>query len=206
MKISSDGEKSVGGRRAKAAPGRQMMSLRMTPDLRQKITDSAEYGGRSMSQEIEVRLERSFADDNGLGGEKTARFVRHIASCINIAQAESGKIWTEDAATFLVSVHMVMFALNYMRPHEEILDEYFRARRHSRDLIEKWYDQFSEFAIGQDDTLTDGVRASVDEFYDARKSLSEFINESRSIAEVIFWGEAENWDDADRTTREGVAF
>lgn len=39
------------------------MSLRVTPDLKRAIDDAAAKSGRSLSQEIEFRLERSFHDE-----------------------------------------------------------------------------------------------------------------------------------------------
>jgi hypothetical protein len=43
---------------------REQMSFRTTPVMRDKILASAEASGRSIAQELEFRIERSFRDDD----------------------------------------------------------------------------------------------------------------------------------------------
>ena len=54
-------------------PGERVaLSLRMTPDLKRRLDAVAEAGGRSQSQEAEIRLEKSFWMDDLVG----ARLIR----------------------------------------------------------------------------------------------------------------------------------
>jgi hypothetical protein len=70
------------------------MSLRVTPDIKQRLERSALETGRSLSQEAELRLERSFRDDDLLPQLMAAAYGEKLAAVLMIvgaAMAEAGR-------------------------------------------------------------------------------------------------------------------
>jgi TraY domain len=60
------------------------MSLRVTAEIKEQLEKAARRSGRSLSQEAELRLERSFAQDGAmaaaLGGPEIERVARLMAA------------------------------------------------------------------------------------------------------------------------------
>ncbi len=93
---------------------RSAISLRVTPSLREKADNAALEAGRSLSQEIELRLEQSFARDDLAGGPAQASLLRLIAASasglgktirqfdllVQAIEARTGKSWLDDPETF----------------------------------------------------------------------------------------------------------
>lgn len=77
---------------------RETITTRITPSTRQKLDQAAEDTDRSLSQEIEFRLERSFDREDGLGGHRTAAVLRRLAHLA--AASMDDKHWLDDDATF----------------------------------------------------------------------------------------------------------
>ena len=61
---------NFGGRpKREPMPGERVpMSFRVTPELKARIDRAAEHSGRSVSLEMELRLEQSFEKETRLGG------------------------------------------------------------------------------------------------------------------------------------------
>jgi len=68
---------------------RQQINVPATPELRDKVIKAASKSGRSISREIEVRLDNSFARDEVigllLGGTANGRLLERIATIIRDA-------------------------------------------------------------------------------------------------------------------------
>lgn len=83
--------KTLAGARS---PKRPPLSLRTTEALRKRLEENALLSGRSLAQEVEFRLERSFAEPDVLarafGGHTLADFIRAIGIGLQIIQAKTG--------------------------------------------------------------------------------------------------------------------
>lgn len=95
--------------RAKLPPGegkRVPLNMRTTRETREKLEKSAAGSGRSLAQEVEHRLERSFGEEENLrwafsaiiGDEALSRTMMLIASVIRVIEEERGLPWREDPA------------------------------------------------------------------------------------------------------------
>lgn len=67
---------------------RHVITMRVTTAGRDRLQKAAEASGRSLSQEIESRLELSFQADQLLGGPDTAKFLRAVGSLIASIEQE----------------------------------------------------------------------------------------------------------------------
>ena len=86
----------------KAERKRGVLGFRARDDLRQWLTDAAKLSGRSVSEEIEHRLEQSFeiADSfRAAFGETNGDLMRAIATVIWLIERRTGKKWNEDNFT-----------------------------------------------------------------------------------------------------------
>ena len=76
------------------------MGFRPTPQIRAKLEQAAHENGRSMSQEVEARLEASFLDeearDREMGGKELHALFRLLGAAAEIIEARTGKICSED--------------------------------------------------------------------------------------------------------------
>ncbi|TCM10335.1 hypothetical protein [Sphingomonas sp. PP-CC-3G-468] len=94
-------KKNVGGRPTERGESKRApISMRTTPAIRAALEEAAERGGRSLAQEIEQRLERSVAADEGAGSVATAAFLASITADIGAIEAATGQGWTVDLRTF----------------------------------------------------------------------------------------------------------
>ncbi|MCJ2055788.1 hypothetical protein MKL09_04405 [Methylobacterium sp. J-048] len=102
---------------SRAAPDpagkRHPISFRTTHELRDRLESEAKANGRSISQEIEFRIENSyelsqskkaFEQSNAIasaliGDDKTASMIRAISASIGSAMMYSGKHWDRDIYT-----------------------------------------------------------------------------------------------------------
>ena len=93
--------------RAKLPPGkgkRVPLNMRTTRELRRHLEKAAANSGRSLAQEIEIRLERSFTEAANLqwayekiiGDEALHRVIMMASSLIRISQEETGVPWHQD--------------------------------------------------------------------------------------------------------------
>jgi predicted transcriptional regulator len=93
---------------------RETITTRVTPGTRQKLDQTAEAADRSLSQEIELRLERSFDREDGLGGHRTAEVLRRLG---HLAEASTDKKhWLDDYATFDAVMERWQDTLRQMMP------------------------------------------------------------------------------------------
>lgn len=73
-------------------------TFRILPGLDQELTAAAERSGRSVSEEIERRLEQSFGLEHAAGSPETGDLLRRIQTCILLIDgSEDGeKRWHND--------------------------------------------------------------------------------------------------------------
>ena len=99
---------------------RKTLSTRITSDLRDRLDKSADESGRSLSQEIEFRLEQSFRDEKALyrefGGQKTYNVMRFLAQIPYFAEQMTRQSWLEDRETFQIVMKAIETILEKALP------------------------------------------------------------------------------------------
>jgi hypothetical protein len=95
---------------------RWILSIRTTAEGRERLVKAADDNGRSLSEEIETRLQLSFQRDDAYGGFVNAAFVNLLGSLIRDAEAETGKGCRADPATLRVVRHRILQALDERVP------------------------------------------------------------------------------------------
>ncbi len=88
---------------------RQTIGLRVTSELKDRLLRKAAKTGRSLSQEAELRLERSFEEEKKryeiFGGEDRYTLMQWLAMTITLAEGTTGKHWKSDRETYLIALH-----------------------------------------------------------------------------------------------------
>lgn len=79
------------------------LNMRTTRQLRDRLQRDADASGRSLIQEVELRLEKSFLWEEmffflGAAPERTAQVLRQIIACFTQADVNRGKAWPNDPA------------------------------------------------------------------------------------------------------------
>ena len=114
------------------ADKRKTLTTRITNKTRESLDAAAKATDRSLSQEIEFRLERSFLQDEAdervreavledvyesFGTEKkTFLIMRALASVAQMAEQITGKSWLEDPGTNRLANSMISEAINRYGP------------------------------------------------------------------------------------------
>ena len=98
-----------------------VFSTRIRPDLRKSLERAAKTSGRSLSQEVEHRLRRSFVEDDKIadafGDRRTYRLMRLMSDAIQLSHQmrnEKGENWLDDPFRFrlaLAAMHSVVEAI-----------------------------------------------------------------------------------------------
>jgi hypothetical protein len=90
---------------------RQNLTFRLGEDTRRRLLEASSQRGRSLSEEIELRIEKSFETPELIGnvvqstlasffgGEHTAKIVQLVAVAIMLVERETGKKWMDDYFT-----------------------------------------------------------------------------------------------------------
>lgn len=80
------------------------MGFRPTPKIRAKLEKAARENSRSLSREIESRLEHTFLSEDAkydaLGGEHVYALMRLLGATVSLIEAGTGKRWQEDQETY----------------------------------------------------------------------------------------------------------
>jgi hypothetical protein len=72
-------------RKARTAGKRHPLNMRTTKEIRDRLERAAATAGRSLAQEVEHRLDRSFVDDGGFGSLELKRFAVLMAVAFDTA-------------------------------------------------------------------------------------------------------------------------
>ena len=94
------------------------MGFRPTPGIREKLVEAARANGRSMSQEVEARLEQSFLGDAFLGGLGNATAAKLIGPILEDVETRTGKSWREDKNTYYGAVVAVLAIMRVLGPRD----------------------------------------------------------------------------------------
>jgi hypothetical protein len=126
-------KKQTGRPREKTEAKRSAIAVRTTPDVKARLVEAAKKSGRSLTQEIELRLERSVEAEDHAGGPATAALVQAIIADIAAIEAITGKSWAEDNVTYSAVRRAVIAAVCDRPPrrvenHEEVLATLKEAR------------------------------------------------------------------------------
>ena len=86
---------------AKRVDRRKTTSTRITPETRGRLEEAAAESGRSLAQEIEFRLERSFEGDEALGGRQFRALFGLFGNAAALIEQQTGKAYFEDYYTYV---------------------------------------------------------------------------------------------------------
>jgi hypothetical protein len=99
-----------------------VFSTRIRPDLRKWLEKATKQSGRSLSQEVEHRLRRSFVEDDKIaeafGDRRTFRLMRMMADAIHLTEekdAEAGD-WLSNPYSFHVALNAALSVLRAVEP------------------------------------------------------------------------------------------
>ena len=98
-----------------------VFSTRIRPDLRQKLEQGAKKSGRSLSQEIEHRLRRTFVEDEKIsenfGDRRTFLLMRMMAMAIRFrGDDDQPGEWLENPDAFEIAIAAALSVLEAVRP------------------------------------------------------------------------------------------
>ena len=83
---------------------RKTITTRITERNRLRLEEAAEGSDRSLSQEIEIRLDRSFTQDDArydeLGGKDSYKHYRLMELARTLVEEQTGQSWREDYDTY----------------------------------------------------------------------------------------------------------
>jgi hypothetical protein len=95
---------------------RRIVTMRVTNAAYDRIASAAQASGRSVSQEIESRLELSFQEERMMGGKSTALLSKLIASTVALIETETERNWTEDRMTWEAVNAAVQRIIGWFQP------------------------------------------------------------------------------------------
>lgn len=78
------------------------LNARITGDMRRRLEESARENGRSVSQEVENRLARTFSADPNLGGQRQATLLEDLAAIMNAASMTLAAPWHQKHLGWLI--------------------------------------------------------------------------------------------------------
>lgn len=98
--MAQEGQKRLRGGQTKPPLERKRNNLtfRARDQLKQDLEAIAAKNGRSLSEEIEFRLELSLDCDKALGGSEMACVVRSFGPHVLALEAKTGRRWFDDDA------------------------------------------------------------------------------------------------------------
>ena len=78
---------------------RNNVTIRLRDDLKSSLQEAGVDQGRSLSEEIEARLEASLLGEAAFGGRELQTLFRLLGTVAEVIQEQSGKKWNEDWET-----------------------------------------------------------------------------------------------------------
>ena len=106
-----------------------VFSTRIRPDLREELEAATKTSGRSLSQEVEHRLRRSFVEDDKIadafGDRRTYRMMRLISDAIHLSQENHHRpnSWLDHSYAFEIAVYAARGVLEAVQPNGPALDD-----------------------------------------------------------------------------------
>jgi hypothetical protein len=95
---------------------RFQVPVRTTAEVRQKLEEACAASGKSLTQEVEARIERSLEMQELLGDDRRMALMVRIADQVTRAEAATGKKWHADTATYWAVRRLIEHVLHDVRP------------------------------------------------------------------------------------------
>jgi hypothetical protein len=111
-----------GGRKLKrpGAPLSENINFRLRPELKEKLKAAAEEAGRTVSEEVQYRLEQSFAGHDWI----TRDLAEDIAGAmINHLKGPDGEAWLNKFRKTVASVPALALAVDQTTPKDDTKPE-----------------------------------------------------------------------------------
>lgn len=103
---------------------RQQIGVRTSPTLKAALEQAAADNGRSVAQEAEWRLQRTFEEEERAGGDHTARLLRIVAAEIEKIESVTNKRWSKDLKTWAAVARMFAYGpIRELRPDKSSDDD-----------------------------------------------------------------------------------
>lgn len=103
---------------------RQQIGVRTSPALKAALEQAAAENGRSVAQEAEWRLQRTFEEEERAGGDHTARLLRIVGAEIEKIESITNKRWSKDLKTWAAVARMFAYGpVREVRPDKTSDDE-----------------------------------------------------------------------------------
>jgi hypothetical protein len=123
---------------------RSAIAVRTTEETKERITAAAEAAGRSLTQEIEQRLEWSLSFEDEFGGAKGVALHRHIAWSLRQAEKQIGSKWTESPTAFFAAMGAIEAALEELQPPYsgetgQMINRLYREKQDAQRLYQASY-------------------------------------------------------------------
>jgi hypothetical protein len=118
-----------------AAPGKRYpLNMRTTFEVRQKLERAAGATGRSLAQEVEHRLDRSFIEDDKIaemfGDRRTFVLMRMMAEAIHFGHETPNQNWLDSPVEFEKALSAALRILEAIRPEGDWPTEALPERHH----------------------------------------------------------------------------
>jgi hypothetical protein len=117
---------------------RQMLTMRVTQRLKDRIAATADANGRSVSQEIESRLERTLYEDDALGDAEQAGFLRWLATIMDAASRQGHTSWLNDPEIFDQVRSAAILVFDAYRPQAVDIPSLDDMSAAGRAILEAW--------------------------------------------------------------------
>lgn len=103
---------------------RQQIGVRTSPALKAALEQAAAENGRSVAQEAEWRLQRTFEEEERAGGDHTASLLRIVGAEIEKIETVTGKRWSKDLKTWAAVARMFAYGpVREVRPDKTSDDD-----------------------------------------------------------------------------------
>lgn len=130
--------KKRGGRPSERdEPKRAAIALRTTPAIKERLFEAAEARGRSITQEVEARIEESFALEAELGGARLKPTLMEIAAQFARAEKMAGAVWNDDPKAYWLARIMLDDWIKRARPTPSNFEE-VTTMEAERDKLISW--------------------------------------------------------------------
>ena len=96
---------------------RKTLTTRITDRTRKRLDKAAQATGRSLSQEIEFRLEQSFEGDEALGGRQLRALFGLLGNAAVLIEEQTGKPYFKDWSTWVAVQAAWRHLISAFRPN-----------------------------------------------------------------------------------------
>jgi hypothetical protein len=100
------------------------LNFRVRDGLHERLIKASSISGRSISEEVERRVERSFENEDRVGSPAGVRLLEIVESSLSQVQraipSTVGKDWNESIYAWIMLEGALIAALHYFRPTDEL--------------------------------------------------------------------------------------